>query len=190
MHAIEKIRIRGIVERRPSANAMPTGIDVTMPVTDTTSVIRRPPQTLVSTIGNPPRSSPITAITAPMPAKIARLTMRARHPDRMDRRLDVIAKPDQRPNQIRNGDAEQDDQLPEHLQQRSNDRRRLTEACHFAAGLADAISKSGQKPRGPANAESSQSTAVQQEKRHERKGNEEQPGIEALGRQAWNQQRQ
>ena len=34
-----------------------------MPVTDTTSVTRRPPQSLVSTTGNPPRSRPITAIT-------------------------------------------------------------------------------------------------------------------------------
>ena len=51
---------------------VPTGIEATMPVTDTTSVTRRPPQSLVSTIGNPPRSRPITAITTPMPTKIAR----------------------------------------------------------------------------------------------------------------------
>lgn len=44
MKAIEKIRISGIVERRPSAGAMPTGIDATMPVTDTTNVTRSPPQ--------------------------------------------------------------------------------------------------------------------------------------------------
>ena len=51
---------------------MPTGIEATMPVTDTTSVTSRPPHSRVSTIGKPPRSSPITAMTMPMPAKIAR----------------------------------------------------------------------------------------------------------------------
>ena len=72
-----------MVERRPSASAMPTGIEATMPVTDTTSVTRSPPQSRVSTTGSPPRSSPITAITMPMPAKIARLTISARQPVRM-----------------------------------------------------------------------------------------------------------
>ena len=77
---IEKIRISGIVERRPSASAIPIGIEATMPVTETTSVTNRPPHSRVSTTGNPPRSSPITAITMPMPAKIARLTDSERHP--------------------------------------------------------------------------------------------------------------
>ncbi len=75
MKAIEKIRISGIVERRPSASAMPTGIEVTMPVTDTTSVTSRPPHSRVSTTGSPPWSRPITAITMPMPAKHARQTI-------------------------------------------------------------------------------------------------------------------
>ena len=83
MNVIEKIRIKGMVERRPNARAMPTGIEVTMPVTDTTSVTRRPPQSLVSTTGNPPRSRPIAAITTPMPANVARLTISERHPVRM-----------------------------------------------------------------------------------------------------------
>ena len=72
-----------MVERRPNASAMPTGIEVTMPVTDTTSVTSSPPHSLVSTIGNPPWSRPIAAITMPMPAKIDRLAVSARHPVRM-----------------------------------------------------------------------------------------------------------
>ena len=82
MKAIEKIRISGIDERRPSASAMPTGIDVTMPVTATTSVTSRPPHSRVSTSGSPPLSSPITAITTPMPAKIARHVTSGRQPAR------------------------------------------------------------------------------------------------------------
>ena len=67
-----------------------------MPVTETTSVTRRPPHSLVSTIGNPPRSRPMTAITMPMPAKIERLTMSERHPVRMppfktNSRIETIA---------------------------------------------------------------------------------------------------
>ena len=82
MNATENVRISGMVERRPSASAMPIGIEATMPVTDTTSVTSRPPHSRVSTIGNPPRSSPIAAMTMPMPAKIARLTISERHPVR------------------------------------------------------------------------------------------------------------
>ena len=96
MNATEKTRISGIVERRPRASAMPTGIEATMPVTETTSVTRRPPQSLVSTIGNPPWSRPMTAMTMPMPAKIARLTMSERQPVRMpplrtNSRIETIA---------------------------------------------------------------------------------------------------
>ena len=124
MNATEKTRISGIVERRPSASAMPTGIEATMPVTDTTSVTSRPPQSRVSTIGNPPRSSPITAITMPMPAKIGKADdqrapagadaaveheQRKRNdrrgggevdPYRAARGLDMIAQPGQRPDDI------------------------------------------------------------------------------------------
>ena len=35
-----------MVERRPSASAMPIGIEATMPVTEMTSVTRRPPHSL------------------------------------------------------------------------------------------------------------------------------------------------
>ena len=71
MKAIAEMRINGMVERRPSASAIPIGIEATMPVTEMTSVMRSPPQSLVSTIGSPPRSSPMTAITRAMPAKVA-----------------------------------------------------------------------------------------------------------------------
>src|SRR6266481_3461342 len=84
MKAIEKIRISGMLARRPSASAIPIGIEATMPVTDTTSVTKRPPHSLVSTMGNPPWSNPIAAIDtdagkdqeaddqgAPSPAKAA-----------------------------------------------------------------------------------------------------------------------
>ena len=83
MKAMENIRISGMVARRPSASAIPIGIEATMPVMETTSVTKRPPQSLVSTTGSPPWSSPITDITMPMPAKIARLTIRERHPLRV-----------------------------------------------------------------------------------------------------------
>src|SRR5215469_16466129 len=53
MKVMEKMRISGIVERRPSASAIPIGIDATMPVTEITSVTKRPPQSRVSTNGNP-----------------------------------------------------------------------------------------------------------------------------------------
>ncbi len=62
---------------------MPTGIEATMPTTDTTSVTSRPPQSLVSTTGNPPRSSPITAMTTPMPAKAPRQVISGRQPVRV-----------------------------------------------------------------------------------------------------------
>jgi hypothetical protein len=62
---------------------MPTGIEATIPVTDSTSVTRRPPQSRVSTTVRPPRSSPIAAITTPTPANVARLTVSARQPVRM-----------------------------------------------------------------------------------------------------------
>jgi hypothetical protein len=61
---------------------MPTGIEATMPVTDTTSVTKSPPHSRVSTIGNPPRSSPMTAMTRPMPAKIENQLIRGRQPAR------------------------------------------------------------------------------------------------------------
>ena len=82
MKAIEKIRISGIDERRPSASATPIGIDATMPVTATTSVTSNPPHSRVSTTGKPPRSSPMTAMTMPMPAKIARQVISGREPAR------------------------------------------------------------------------------------------------------------
>ena len=43
-----------MVERRPSASAIPIGIEATMPVTEITSVTSSPPHSLVSTIGSPP----------------------------------------------------------------------------------------------------------------------------------------
>jgi hypothetical protein len=57
---------------------MPTGIDATMPVTDTTSVTSMPPHTRVSTIGSPPRCRPITPITRAMAANVARQITSAR----------------------------------------------------------------------------------------------------------------
>ena len=71
MKAIENSRINGIVERRPSASAMPIGIEATMPITETTRVTSMPPQSRVSTIGSPPRSRPMMAMTRAMPAKVA-----------------------------------------------------------------------------------------------------------------------
>src|SRR6516165_320651 len=82
MKAIEKTRISGMVERRPSASAMPIGIEVTMPVMDTTSVTNSPPQSLVSTMGSPPRSNPIAAMTIAMAAKTASQSIRGRNPAR------------------------------------------------------------------------------------------------------------
>ena len=69
-----------MVERRPSARIIPTGIDATMPVTETTSVTSSPPHERVSTMGRPPLSRPITTITAAIPAKIAMLLNSARQP--------------------------------------------------------------------------------------------------------------
>ena len=82
MKMIEKMRIRGMVARRPSASATPIGIEVTMPVTETTSVTRRPPHSLVSTTARPPRSRPITAMMRATPTKLARHVRSIRHPVR------------------------------------------------------------------------------------------------------------
>ena len=80
MNAIENTRISGMVERRPSASAMPTGIEATIPVTETTSVTSSPPHCRVSTIGKPPRSRPMTAITIATPEKTNAHMMRERQP--------------------------------------------------------------------------------------------------------------
>ena len=53
--AMQNHRIIGSFERRPSASRMPSGSEATMPVTDTTSVTSRPPQSEVST-GRRPKS--------------------------------------------------------------------------------------------------------------------------------------
>ena len=60
----------------------------------------------------------------------------------------------------------------------------------LAPGVADAVDKAGQEIRRPADAETLQSAAMQQEERDDRKRDEEQAGVEALGRQPRNQQRQ
>ena len=62
---IDKLLAIGISERLPSANKMPKGSEATMAVVATTNVIRRPPQSLVSTLINP-ESKPVTTINAAM----------------------------------------------------------------------------------------------------------------------------
>src|ERR1700692_4583188 len=139
MKAVENIRIKGIVEGRPSASAMPPGIDATMPVTDTTSVTRRPPQSRVSTTGNPPWSRPIIAIIIPRPANVTTLVISGRQP---------------------------------------------------GPGVGDAAAQSRQQADGPADAEALEPAAMQQEKSDRRKCEEKQAGVDSLGRNPRNQQRQ
>ena len=96
--------------------------------------------------------------------------------------LDLIAEPGQRPEDVGNDGADQDDELAERPQQRSDDRGGLAGSGELAAGLADAVVESRQEPGGPAHAEAFQSAAMQQEKRDNGECEEEQAGVEALGR--------
>ena len=149
-----------------------------------------------------------------MPAKIARLTVSARHPVRrpparknsssetiaavaaksaqtgLRGRLDLIAQPGQRPEHIGNDGAEQDEEFTEQPEQRSDHRDRLAEIRQLGAAVADTVVESGQQPGGPADAKTFQSAAKQQEECDDGKRNEEQAGIETLGRQPRDQQRQ
>ncbi len=111
-------------------------------------------------------------------------------PNRLTRCLDTVAKPGQRPDQIGNDGREQDDQHSRKLQQRSDDRRRLARAHQAAAGLAETVDKARQDSSRPADAETLQAAAMQQEERDDRECKKEQPGVEALGGQPRNQQRQ
>ncbi|MEI9923157.1 MAG: hypothetical protein WDN50_06105 [Bradyrhizobium sp.] len=104
------------------------------------------------------------------------------------RRLDLVAKPDQRPDNIGNGDAEQHDQLAERPQQRAHDGRCLAHARHLAAGICDAVHKSRQHAGGPTDTEAGQPATMQQEERNDGKRHKKQPGIQAFGWQWRNQQ--
>ena len=185
-----------------------------MPVTDTTSVTSRPPHSRVSTTGSPPRSSPITAITMPMPAKIARLTTSARQPVRMpplsknsssETIAAVAAKSAQtgRPNawiwsrsQV-SGQSSQEitvlsstSSLPSSHSSGPITAVVSPAADELAAAIADAVVEARQQSGRPADAETLQAAAMQQEEGDDGKRDEEQPGVEALGRQPRNQQRQ
>ena len=180
-----------------------------MPVTDTTSVTSRPPHSLVSTIGKPPRSSPITAMTTPMPAKIARLTISARHPRRMPPLRknssaetitavaaksahtgrptpELIAQPGQRQDHVTSVPSSATS-----LPSSASTDRHASAACTAVYGHPRRCCRPiPTEVGGPTDAKPAQAAAMQQEKRHDRKRDEEQPGVEALGRQPRNQQRQ
>ena len=53
MKPMQKAAISGWLERRPSARSSPSGSETTMAMKESTKLRRRPPQSRVSTIGNP-----------------------------------------------------------------------------------------------------------------------------------------
>ena len=57
-------------------------VEATMPVIAITSVTRRPPHSRVSTIGKPPRSSPISLMPIAIPANVSTLPTSALRPVR------------------------------------------------------------------------------------------------------------
>ena len=105
------------------------------------------------------------------------------------RGLQLIANPDQWPDQQRRQHADQNDELAEQPHQHADDRQVGTAANQGVAGGVDALREQLQRGRGPAHAEARQSPAIEQEECDHRKREKEQAGVEPLGRQARDQQR-
>ncbi len=104
----------------------------------------------------------------------------------------MVAKPDQWPEPPRNAAAQKHDGLSKQRQQHSDesDRTGVAGANQLGSGISNTGSETGKKICGPAHAEPVQSAAMQQEERDDRKCDEEQPGVESLGRQSRDQERQ